>query len=559
MASHNAIAVSAQKAGMKAHSSGDLVTAGKLYRRALAYSATPSYEVFANYGALLRQLNNPKQAEVVYRRGLKIHRKQMLLLRNYGNLLLQEGKYAKSLNLYLQAEYVALESNQTDKIQLIRRQQAEVLTELGQLKLALSLLNPILQNLECEDVDLQLGIANLYAELNQIDKARDLALPILEQKEPSFNEAYQWSNLLLKLGEFDKALEKFDNATSSHRRQVTGLDKNTKQKFDTTCWNFALMLLRRGLLKRGWELFEHGRAVPNGRGGMQRTVFKAHPRSKIKEWEGENITNKRLLINGEQGIGDVMMFSMLIMPLFEEAKEIGIVTYDRLIDLYKRSFPKARIFNAKSMKSGSIQPEEWDLQVAMGSLPKLRHQNIKDYETLQPFLVADSMQKDELTDKYHPESTDETLIGFSWKGGGNSKQKRTKSLKLEDMLPLFQLPKIRWISLQYGDVENEINCFNEKYNLNLIVPDDVDPLKDMDRWCSLVSCCDKVVSAANTTIHGAGCLGIPTTVILARDPDWRWLGDHHAKCYWYSCVSIARQKQVGSWHEPIQEVLRSLC
>ena len=30
----------------------------------------------------------------------------------------------------------------------------------------------------------------------------------------------------------------------------------------------------------------------NGRGGMQRTVFKAHPRAKIAEWDGSNLNNK---------------------------------------------------------------------------------------------------------------------------------------------------------------------------------------------------------------------------------------------------------------------------
>ena len=187
----------------------------------------------------------------------------------------------------------------------------------------------------------------------------------------------------------------------------------------------------------------------------------------------------------------------------------------------------------------------------------LRHSKLEDYSGLKPYLVPDPLQRAELSEKYNTAISEEILIGFSWKGGGNAKQKRTKSLKLEDMLPLFNIPNTRWISLQYGEVNEEIKNFNASHNLNLIVPEDVDPLQNMDRWCALVSCCDRVVSAANTTIHGAGCLGIPTTVILAKEPDWRWLGDEKADCYWYPSVSIARQKKLGSWDEPIQQVLRS--
>ncbi len=558
MSAHEQAIASAQKAALKAHNEGDLVTAEKLYRKILARPKRPRPEIYGNYGALLRHLEKPKQSASVYRRGLKIYPKEILLLRNFGNLMLQEGHYAKALALYLKSEEILMQNNKLDKINSIRRQQAEVLAELGQPKMALRILEPILSELKNEDCNLKLGMADLYLELDDLIKAKELALPILTSREPSIGQAYQWSNLLLKLGEFEKALEKFDHATSIHRKKAAHLDAKSRQKFDTTCWNFSLMLLRRGLFRRGWQLFEHGRAVGNGRGGMQRTVFKAQPRSKIKEWDGEDISHQRLLINGEQGIGDVMMFSMLIPPLFRETKEIGIVTYDRLVELYKRSFPEAKIFDVKDIRSGAIKPTDWDVQVAIGSLPMLRHSTLDDYQGLKPFLKQNEMQQQELKIKYYPTSTDETLIGFSWKGGGNTKQKQTKSLQLEDLLPLFKIPKTKWISLQYGDVNDEIAAFNKQHDLNLIAPNDVDPLKDMDRWCSLVSCCDQVISAANTTIHGAGCLGIPTTVILAKNPDWRWLGATDAKCYWYPNVSIARQRKVGSWDEPIHQVLKSL-
>tara|TARA_B100000674_G_scaffold364441_1_gene307041 strand:+ start:11199 stop:12875 length:1677 start_codon:yes stop_codon:yes gene_type:complete len=558
MATTQEIAASAQAAGLKAHKNGDLVTAEKLYRRCLAFGEAAIPEVFANYGALLRELQKPKEAISVYRRGIKKYPEHNLLIRNYGNLLLQEGQPAKALALYLKAEKYLPQNSKPGKLVALQRQQAQALSELGQPRLALRILEPMLQKEAEDDIQLIIGMAQLYLDLGNVDKARSLALPVLDSKEPNLEQAYQWSNLLLKLEEFDQALETFDKATVSHRRRASELDKKTKEQVDSTCWNFSLMLLRRGLLERGWQLFEHGRAVPNGRGGMQRTVFKSHPRAKIAEWNGSQLKNKKLLINGEQGIGDVMMFSMLIPPLSKESEKIGIITYDRLKTLYERAFPEAQIFDTKNLKDGSIKPEDWDLQVAMGSIPMLRHTRIGDYSNLEPFLKIDKQQKSQLKQKYYPKSKGDKLIGFSWKGGGNAKQKKTKSLQLEDMLELFRVPNTKWISLQYGEVNDEIRDFNTQYGLDLITPDDVDPLKDMDRWCALVSCCDRVISAANTTIHGAGCLGIPTTVILARDPDWRWLGDEDAKCYWYKSVSIARQKVLGSWEEPIKQVLNSL-
>ena len=422
--------------------------------------------------------------------------------------------------------------------------------------MALRLLEPISKQ-NPDDDELSLGIASLYLDIGKKEQARRLAKPILEKTKPTPKQSFYFANLLLQLGDFNEALALFEESTSPLLKKGTTLDKNERALLDVNCWNFSLMLLRLGFMKRGWELFEHGRRVPNGKNGMQRTVFKAHPNKKICEWDGSSLKGKKLLINGEQGIGDTMMFSMLLNGLLKEADQIGLIVYDRLTDLYRRSFPAAVIYDNHNLKRKDINPSDWDLQVPIGSIPMLRYNNFDSYKIITPFLVVDHRSKKLLWEKYRPTTTTTTtkLIGFSWKGGGNAKQKKTKSLRLEDFLPLFNIENTQWISLQYGDIQEEIQEFNKSNGLNIIHPSEVDPLKNMDQWCSLVACCDQVVSAANTTIHGAGCLGIPTIVLLAKDPDWRWLGDENAPCYWYPSVKIARQKTLGRWDEAISEAV----
>ena len=46
--------------------------------------------------------------------------------------------------------------------------------------------------------------------------------------------------------------------------------------------------------------------------------------------------------------------------------------------------------------------------------------------------------------------------------------------------------------------------------IDVIDDEDINALKDMDKWLSQVAACDGVVSVANTTIHGSGGLNIPT-------------------------------------------------
>ena len=548
---------SAASVAVRAHQDGDLDSAYKAYLRAIALSEAPAADLFSNFGALLRKQEKSEYAEIIYRRGEKLHPKDYFLLRNYGNLLSEQGAHLRSLSLYLRAEESLPANPKPGKIEGLKRQQASELKDLGYSNLALKILKDVLKAEENDSV-LHLGVAELWLMEGNIEKAKHyLGLADVSKDNTDLNLAYLKANLLLQLGDLDDALETFEDATSVHRRRVGELDKNSRLKYDTTCWNFSLMLLRRGLLQRGWELFEHGRGVPNGRGGMQRTIFKAHSSRIIPEWNGESLKGKRLLINGEQGIGDVMMFSMLIPPLFNEAASIGIITYDRLTKLYRRSLPESTIFDTRSIKKGEIKATDWDIQVAIGSLPRIRYSTLESYQDLNSFLVVDESEKQEIKSKLNPDAT-KRLVGFSWKGGGNAKQKSTKSLHLTDFLPLFQLEGFQWVSLQYGDVNHEIKDFNKEHGLNLLIAEDIDPLKNMDSWCSLVSNCDLVISAANTTVHGAGCLGVPTYVILAKEPDWRWLGEPGTPCYWYPSVKIARQQEKQSWEAPINEILKAL-
>ena len=72
---------------------------------------------------------------------------------------------------------------------------------------------------------------------------------------------------------------------------------------------------------------------------------------------------------------------------------------------------------------------------------------------------------------------------------------------------------ILFISLQYGDPTPEIKLWKD-LGIEVLHDPEVNALSDMDKWLSQVSICDAVISVANTTIHGAGGLDIPTKCLL---------------------------------------------
>ena len=113
---------------------------------------------------------------------------------------------------------------------------------------------------------------------------------------------------------------------------------------------------------------------------------------------------------------------------------------------------------------------------------------------------------------------------------------------------------VSFVDLQYGDVSSVVNEMAIK-GLPVIHENNVNPLKNMEEWLNLVASCDAVVSVANTTIHGAGGLNIPTMCLLSLRSDWRWLKDSEVKrSYWYPSVGVARESKQTGWSPALKMV-----
>ena len=81
----------------------------------------------------------------------------------------------------------------------------------------------------------------------------------------------------------------------------------------------------------------------------------------------------------------------------------------------------------------------------------------------------------------------------------------------------------------------------------------------MDGWLSQVAAMDAVISIANTTIHGAGGLGIPTICLVSQKADWRWIEPSIFKgCYWYPSVDAAYQGAKADWEPAVNDASKWL-
>jgi hypothetical protein len=89
------------------------------------------------------------------------------------------------------------------------------------------------------------------------------------------------------------------------------------------------------------------------------------------------------------------------------------------------------------------------------------------------------------------------------------------------------------------------------------VEDLSDRLHDFADTAAAVMQLDLVITVDTSVAHLVGALGKPAWVLLACDPDWRWLLGREDSP-WYPSLRLFRQESLGQWHSVFECVAESL-
>jgi hypothetical protein len=144
-------------------------------------------------------------------------------------------------------------------------------------------------------------------------------------------------------------------------------------------------------------------------------------------------------------------------------------------------------------------------------------------------------------------------VGLVWAGNPEHNNDRNRSLPFAALAPLWNIPGIRWYSLQVGE---------RRADLNAAPPgtiEDLSPaLDDFAETAAAISQLDLVVTVDTSVAHLAGAIGRPTWVMLPSAPDWRWLTGR-PDSPWYPSVRLFRQPERGEWGSVINRIALALA
>ncbi|MFN8011047.1 MAG: tetratricopeptide repeat protein [Holophagaceae bacterium] len=264
-------------------------------------------------------------------------------------------------------------------------------------------------------------------------------------------------------------------------------------------------------------------------------------------WDGGELAGKGILVWGDQGIGDELLFAGLVPDLRSRGARVHVDCEPRLAPLLERAFP-----GLKAWPRGGPFPPAADVDVHAPGLwlARLLRPSFEAFPRHGGYLKADPGQVAELRARCAVPGV-RRITGLAWRSGPADRPS-PRGLGLLELAAALPREGVRYVDLQYGDTAAERAEARARFpDLDLFHDASVDQLKDMDRFMAQVRACDDVVTIGNTTAHAAGALGVPGTVLLpVQSLTWYWFLDR-PDSPWYPSLALLRQREPGDWTAPL--------
>ena len=369
--------------------------------------------------------------------------------------------------------------------------------------------------------------------------------------KPGFAKArYNRANARQPLGDSLGALEDLEAA-------LPGAESPYERSMMTMAR--AMLLMSLGRIPEGFEAYEIrlDRHMPEA----MRPVIDA-PR-----WtpETEDIRGKRLLILGEQGIADEMVFGTCIGDAIDAVGPEGqvyVAVETRLVGLFQRAFPAAVVGAHRSVKlEGRITRyvpfvEEIeggvDAWIPMASLLAVYRRSIEAFPERRGYLVPDADKvahwKAEL-EKLGPG----LKVGLHWKSLVLAGSRARYFSSFERWKPVLTTPGAVMVNLQCGDVSEDLAAA-EAAGVSIWTPP-INLKDDLEDVAALSAALDLVIGPGIAGTNLAAAIGATAWMISAPD-DWHYLGTD--KYPFYPHLRFFRRDSFTDWDGAIARMRTAL-
>lgn len=382
-----------------------------------------------------------------------------------------------------------------------------------------------------------LSHAHLCKLAGEEEKAIAIYTAILEKNPQDAFANTSLGNIALDARHYETATVHFKKAL-----ERLPLSTHIRMQLANTCF-------RAGDLQQGWHHYEARFGNAEEEGIVKRRPFPQ------PLWQGNAIKNGALLLWGEQGAGEEVLYASMLEDVQQRCDKLYVECDPRLQILFERSFPDITFIARQDPPHPLLMDKAILAQCAVGQAGPLLRKHFQHFPAKQSYLKADTKKTAAIKARYETikkmHSLSGKTIGISWK----SKPLRhsdPKSTNFSDWAIIFNRSPHLFVNLQYGDIAEEQHLSREK-KWPLIIDGLVDQVRNLDDFAAQIAGLDAVITVSNTTAHMAGALGVPLAVLLplSRGLMWHWF-DNGDRSPWYISAHLLRQSVDGKWGDVLR-------
>lgn len=270
-----------------------------------------------------------------------------------------------------------------------------------------------------------------------------------------------------------------------------------------------------------------------------------------KKWKGQSLENKKILVHGEQGFGDIIQFFRYVKFLKQKNAYVILHCHENLAVLLKDYVDEIYVVDPLDVQTDSLPNHHYHCPVlSLPHLLNIKASNIPDF-------CLNVKEKVDMSDY-----SGLLKIGIVWAGNPQHPNDSNRSCQLNNFSKIHDLPNVKLFSLvkdvrprMYRNQSEPVDLIEGTEDMKIV---DMSPLMNtFYDTAVIINSLDLVITVDTSILHLAGSMGKKTWAALPYNCDWRW-SQKGESSVWYPSLKLFRQPTPGDWTSVFNEMLESL-
>jgi hypothetical protein len=262
-------------------------------------------------------------------------------------------------------------------------------------------------------------------------------------------------------------------------------------------------------------------------------------------WDGLPFDQKRVIVRTLHGYGDAIQFIRYVPLLRRRADKVLVETHPELVSIM------ASLEGVDEVLTWPESPstrKKFDQEIEVMELPRAFRTQIHSIPCYMPYLKP---HPDTVTaSRRHLDLGTGLNIGLIW---ASSKYDTSRSMRLEDLIPVLSNTNINFYSFQHGPERAQLIEFKSRFTIHDTVTHSTSVMETAADLTNM----DLVISVDTFAAHLAGALNRRVWLMLPYAADWRWML-HREDSPWYPSMRLFRQCTAGDWLSVVYTVAQEL-